>query len=140
MSPGALTTGQVGSAEKRTTVGALTVESGAGINGPRNPIGAPRLPEEHDLAPGAGRMVVTSAWAAVLVLLGMVVGVRTFIAIALDPGPRWLIPTVMILGIAGTACTGIALATIRRPRLPWRLLGLATLLLCGNLCLVITLL
>lgn len=91
-----------------------------------------------DAEPQLGRMVTMSAWAAVLALLGMVVAVRTFIAIMFDPGPEWLVPTIMSLGIAGTACAGIAFAAVRRKVVPWLLLLLASLLLGANLVLVVT--
>jgi hypothetical protein len=127
-------------AARATTVGALTVESAspAPLDGPRNPGRALRLPEENDPAPHLGRMVAMSVWAAGVALLGMVVAIRTFVAIMLGPGPDWLVPTVMSLGIGGTICAGIAFATVHHKWLPWELLGLASLLLGANLVLVIT--
>jgi hypothetical protein len=104
----------------------------------RNEMRALRLPEEDDPAPGSVRMLGMSAWAAGLVLLGMAVAVRTFVAIVFQPGPAWLVPTVMSVGIAGTICGGLAFATIHHRWLPWQLLGVATVLLGGNLLLVIT--
>jgi hypothetical protein len=126
-------------AARATTVGALTVEPvGPTQSGPRYPVRALRLPEMDDPSPNLARMVSMSTWAAALVLLGMIVAVRTFIAIFLDPGPQWLVPTLMSLGIGGTLCAGIAFATAHRKWLPWELLGLASLLLATNLFLVIT--
>ncbi len=95
-----------------------------------------RLPEDGDPAPHQGRMVGMCAWAAVIALLGLVVAVRMFIAIVLKPGPAWLLPTVMTFGIAGTVCAGAAFATIHRQRLPWQLLGAASVLLFLNLLLI----
>jgi hypothetical protein len=120
-------------------VGTLTVEPAnpARSDGPHNPMRALRLPEDRDPAPNLGRMVAMSAWAAVLALLGMVVAIRTFLAIMLGPGPDWLVPTVMSLGIGGTICAGIAFATVHHKWLPWQLLGLASVLLGVNLVLVI---
>jgi hypothetical protein len=126
-------------AARATTVGALTVESASpGLDGPRNPMRALRLPEAGDPAPHLGRMVAMSVWAAALALLGMVVAVRTFVAIMLGPGPDWLVPTLMSLGIGGTVCAGIAFLTVHHKWLPWELLGLASVLLGTNLVLVIT--
>jgi hypothetical protein len=126
-------------AARATTVGALTVEPVSPAQaGPRYPVRALRLPEMDDPSPNLARMVSMSTWAAALVLLGMIVAVRTFIAIFLDPGPQWLVPTLMSLGIGGTLCAGIAFATAHRRWLPWELLGLASLLLATNLFLVIT--
>ena len=123
----------------RAKVGALPVEPadehGEGV---RNPMRALRLPEKHDPAPESTRMIAMSGWAALLVLLGMVVAIRTFVAIVFEPGPDWLVPTVMSVGIAGTACAGLAFATVHHRWLPWELLGLSTLLLSGNLFLVVS--
>lgn len=83
-------------------------------------------------------MLGMSAWAALLVLVGAVVAVRVFLAIVFEPGPDWLMPTVMSVGIAGTVCGGLAFATVHHRWLPWELLGTASLLLGGNLLLVIT--
>ncbi|NUR73423.1 MAG: hypothetical protein HOU81_21605 [Hamadaea sp.] len=104
----------------------------------RNPMRALRLPEQDDPAPGSTRMLGMSAWAALLVLVGAVVAVRVFLAIVFEPGPDWLMPTVMSVGIAGTVCGGLAFATVHHRWLPWELLGTASLLLGGNLLLVIT--
>jgi hypothetical protein len=54
------------------------------------------------------------------------------------PGPDWLVPTVMSIGIGGTVCAGLAFATVHHKGRPWELLGLASLLLGVNLVLVIT--
>jgi hypothetical protein len=122
----------------RAKVGALPVEPAPATGGGRrNPMRALRLPEQHDPAPESTRMIAMSGWAALLVLLGMLVAIRTLVAIVLAPGPGWLVPTVMSLGIAGTVCAALSFATIHHRQLPWQLLGLATLLLCGNLFLVI---
>jgi hypothetical protein len=125
---------------RATTVGALTVEpaGSARLDGPHNPMRALRLPEHADPAPRLGRMVAMSAWAAGLAFLGMVVAIRTFLAIMLGPGPDWLVPTVMSLGIGGTICAGFAFATVHHKWLPWELLSMASVLLCANLVLVIT--
>jgi hypothetical protein len=125
---------------RATTVGALTVESASAARsgGTHNPVRALRLPEDGDPAPQLSRMVAMSAWAAVLALLGMVVAVRTFVAIMVGPGPDWLVPTVMSLGIGGTVGAGLAFATVHHKWLPWELLGVASLLLAVNLVLVIT--
>jgi hypothetical protein len=97
-----------------------------------------RLPVDGDPVPHMGRMIAMSAWAAIVVLLGMVVAVRTFVAIVLQPGPAWVVPTVTTIGIAGTLCAGFAFAAIHHKTLPWRLLGAASGLLLVNLALVAT--
>lgn len=125
---------------RATTVGALTVESvdPPQSDAPRNPVPALRLPDKDDPAPQLGRMVAMCAWAAALVLLGMVIAVRTFLVIMLGPSPAWVVPTVMSIGIGGTVCAGVAFATVHHKWLPWQLLGMASLLLGVNLVLVIT--
>jgi len=123
----------------RTRVGSLPVEPAADpAPVRRNPMRALRLPEQDDPAPGSTRMLGMSAWAALLVLIGMVVAIRTFVAIVFEPGPDWLVPTVMSVGIAGTVCGGLAFATVHHRWLPWELLGVASVLLGGNLLLVVT--
>ncbi|MEV6971258.1 hypothetical protein AB0M47_39790 [Hamadaea sp. NPDC051192] len=122
----------------RARVGSLTVVPAAAETVRRNPMRALRLPEQDDPVPGSTRMLGLSAWAALLVFVGMVVAIRVFVAIVFEPGPSWLVPTVMSVGIAGTVCGGLAFATVHHRWLPWELLGVASLLLGGNLLLVIT--
>jgi hypothetical protein len=96
------------------------------------------FPGEDDPAPHNGRMIVVSAWGTGLVLVGMFVAVRTFIGMVFHSGPGWLAPVVIIIGIAGTALTGLAFATVHHKWLPWEVLALAGLLLAVNLILIIT--
>ncbi|NUO61068.1 MAG: hypothetical protein HOV78_30790 [Hamadaea sp.] len=123
----------------RARVGSLPVVPAEAIQAVRrNPMRALRLPEHDDPEPGSTRMLGMSAWAALLVFVGMVVAIRVFLAIVFEPGPEWLVPTVMSVGIAGTVCGGLAFATVHHRWLPWELLGVASVLLGGNLLLVIT--
>jgi hypothetical protein len=124
-----------------TSTGAFpAVTAPAPSDASRDPMPAVRLPEDGDPAPHMGRMVAMCVWAAVVTLLGMVVAIRMFIAIVIQPGPAWLLPTVVVFGIAGIGCAGVAFGTIHHKWLPWRLLGAATLLLAVNLLLVTTVL
>jgi hypothetical protein len=109
-----------------------------GLDGLRNRTRTLPLPQVGDTSPRPGRLVLTSVWASVLVLVGMVVAIRTFIAILLETGSDWLVPTVMSAGIGGTVCAVLAFATLHRKWLPWQLLSLASLLLGANLALVVT--
>lgn len=129
-------------APRATTVGALTVESAdpPRSDAPRKALRALRLPEDDDPTPHLGRMIAMSVWASVLVLLGMAVAVRMFLAIVLGSAPTWLVSMVAVIGIAGTVCAGVAFATVHHRWLPWRLLSAASLLLGLNLLLVTILL
>lgn len=123
-----------------TSTGTFPAVTEATVETPRPKPRALRFPEPDDPAPRMRRMVLLSGWSAALALLGLIVAVRTFIAIVLSPGPGWLVPVVAVVGFAGIACAGLAFAAVHHKWLPWELLSLASLLLGINLILVTTLL
>ncbi|WP_027343986.1 hypothetical protein [Hamadaea tsunoensis] len=118
------------------TIGALPVERSARESGVRNPMRALRLPEEDDPAPHSGRLVVVCAWAAAIAMLGLVIALRTLFALLHSPGADWVVPTIVVLGAAGTVSAGLSFATIHHKWLPWQLLAVSTTLLLANLVLV----
>ena len=95
-----------------------------------------RLPREEDPAPPYRRMIVMSAWAALLTLVGLAVAGRAFLATLFTPGlPGWFLPVVVVIGLTGVALTALAFATVQHPRLPWLLLPGATAALTAALLL-----
>jgi hypothetical protein len=97
-----------------------------------------RLPEEHDPAPRQAKMLVLSAWAAVLVLVGFVVAIRVVAEILLNDGPDWLVPTTFAIGTTGVVAAGFAFAAIHKPLWSYAALGASTAFLATNLALILT--
>ena len=93
--------------------------------GPRPVVSAPRR------APTGSRLVAICAWAALLDLAGVVVGVRGGIALLASHPPHWYLPSLLISGGVGIALTACAFLTVRQQRIPW-------LLLCGGTAALIT--
>lgn len=122
----------------RTALGALSIEPRTRPPATTSRTGALRLPAEHDPAPRHGRMLVLSAWSALLVLVGLVIGARMFAAILLNSGPEWLVPAVVAIGVVGIVAAGLAFAAIHRGAWAYLALGTATLALTINLALTLT--
>lgn len=94
------------------------------------------LPTTADPTPSQARLVGMCGWAAVLGLVGVLVGARAFMAL-FDPMPGWFEPVVIAQGVAGIACTIGAFLAVHRRELPWLLLGLATAALLSTLTLTL---
>jgi hypothetical protein len=67
-----------------------------------------------------------SVWATAIGVLGLAVAARALVAIATGATPTWYEPTLAGIGTAAVALTAAGLATERWLRLPWLMLGLAT--------------
>jgi hypothetical protein len=80
----------------------------------------------HRPGPPSSRMLAVCAWATALGVIGLAVATRALIAVALGATPSWYEPTLAAVGTAAVALTAGALATERWLRLPWLMLGLAT--------------
>lgn len=85
-----------------------------------------RLPATDDPAPDPRTMLGVCAWAATLAVIGLAVAARAVVPILAGDTPPWYPPTIVIGGLAGILLTSAAFLTIRRTRLPWILLGAAT--------------
>lgn len=85
-----------------------------------------RMPGTPDPAVRLRRLLGVSTWAAVLGFGGLVVAVRIMIGLFTEIA-TWFMVTTFAFGLIGIACTVAAFASVHRPRLPWLLLGIATL-------------
>jgi hypothetical protein len=66
-------------------------------------------------------------WAAGLVLVGMAVAARAFVALMFATHlPVYYEPALIVVGLAGIAATAAAFMTVHDRRLPWILLAAAT--------------
>ncbi|GAA2390597.1 hypothetical protein [Dactylosporangium salmoneum] len=84
-----------------------------------------RLPTEADPRPANRQIAAVCAWAAALGLGGMAVALRAFVGLVAEYR-GWYAPTVVTIGLLGLACTIGAFASVHRRRLPFALLGVAS--------------
>ncbi|WP_432831257.1 hypothetical protein [Dactylosporangium sp. CA-092794] len=84
-----------------------------------------RLPTEADPRPANRHIAAVCAWAAALGLGGMAVALRAFVGL-IAQYRGWYGPTVVTVGLLGLACTIGAFASVHRRRLPFALLGAAS--------------
>ena len=85
--------------------------------------------------PAPGRLIGLCAWAAVIGLAGLGVAVRSAFAI-LGSAPAWFDACAVICGLVGFVATLGAFATARWRRVPWALLGVASLTIVITLIMV----
>jgi hypothetical protein len=88
-------------------------------------------------AAASTRMLGLCGWATTLGVLGLGSALRGLVAIWAHGTPAWYEPTVGALGLGGIGLTTAAFLAARRRRLPWVLLGLASVPLAVNLGLTI---
>jgi hypothetical protein len=82
-----------------------------------------------DRQPRLRQMLGVCGWAAVLGALGLVVGIRGFIADLMETTPGWYLPVLAVTGVVGIGLTVGAFATVQRRRMPYILLAAATVAL-----------
>jgi hypothetical protein len=97
-----------------------------------------RLPASHDPTPQPARMLGVCAWATALGILGIGVALRALVAMLAGQMPHWFEPAITTTGLLGIALTAAAFAAVHRRRLPWALLGAATLMLGATLAVSLT--
>lgn len=85
-----------------------------------------RMPGTPDPQVRLRRLAAVSAWAAVLGFGGMILVLRIMIGLFTDIA-TWYLVTTFALGLVGFASTVGAFASVHKQRLPWLLLGGATL-------------
>jgi hypothetical protein len=68
-------------------------------------------------------LAALAGWAALLGVVGLVVGVRGLIAILVGGIPGWYEPTLIAMGLVGIGLTAGSFLTVQQGRLPWYLLG-----------------
>lgn len=128
-----------------TNAPARPVEGGAApVTRPRPPEPSgphPRVPMRNgarpagrfDPAPPPARLAGVCGWAAALVLLGLPVAGRAWVALLTGTAPGWFEPIVLTCGFGGILLTAAAFgATTHRSRLPWLLLTAASVALLVN--------
>jgi len=91
-----------------------------------------------DRQPRLRQMFGVCAWAAVLGVLGLAIGIRGFVAVLMKATPGWYEPAMIGVGIVGIGLTVGAFATVYRRRLPYLLLTAATLVLAYAALLTVT--
>jgi hypothetical protein len=85
-----------------------------------------RMPGTPDPAVRLRRLGGVAAWAAVLGFGGLIVVLRIMIGLFTQIA-NWYLGATFALGLVGIACTVGAFASVHQRRLPWLLLGVATL-------------
>jgi hypothetical protein len=83
-------------------------------------------------APTPGRLAGLCAWAALLGLVGVVVGIRGLVAILIK-APQWYEPTLIVLGLSGIALAVVAFLTVHYRHVPWFFLALSTGVLLASI-------
>lgn len=86
-------------------------------------------------SPAPGRLVGLSAWAAVIGIVGLMLGVRSFFAVV-SGAPGWFFPLAALTGLVGFASTVASFFAARQGTRPWILLGVATITIIFALVLV----
>jgi len=77
-------------------------------------------------------------WAAVLGALGLVIGIRGFVADLAGAAPGWYEPTMIVVGVVGIGLTVAAFAAVHRRRMPYILLSAATVVLAYSMLVTVT--
>ena len=76
--------------------------------------------------PRMRQLMGVCGWAALLGLLGLVIGIRGFVGDLMGQAPGWYEPSMIVVGILGIGLTVSAFVTVNRGRLPYALLGAAS--------------
>ncbi|MFB9234026.1 hypothetical protein ACFFWC_00495 [Plantactinospora siamensis] len=111
-----------------------------GLNPPPAPLPGFQQPfpvQRVDSVGASDRMLGLCGWATVLGVLGTVAAVRGLFAIRAGAAPEWYEPTLATVGLASIGCIVAAFTLVRRARLPWLLLGLATVPVLVNVGLTV---
>jgi hypothetical protein len=86
-----------------------------------------RMPGTPDPAVRLRRLAGLSTWAALLGFGGLFVVGRIMVGLFTEIA-TWYLLVALLLGLVGVACTVAAFASVHQRRLPWLLLGTATVL------------
>ena len=88
--------------------------------------------------PRLRQLMGVCAWAAVLGVIGLTVGIRGFFAELLGEAPSWYEPSMIIVGIVGIGLTVGAFVTVHRRFVPYALLAVSTVALGYAVVLTLT--
>ena len=92
-----------------------------------------RRPTAGDRVPRLRQIIGICGWAAVLGGIGLVIGIRGFIGILADSAAAWYEPALAITGALGILLTVTSFLTAHRRRVPWTLLGMASVVLAVSM-------
>jgi hypothetical protein len=95
-----------------------------------------RFPAADDPAPGTRRLLSMSLYASALGLIGVGVGVRSFVSV-LGGVPGWYVPVLSLLGLSSVALVVGAFLSIHRRVLPYVLLIAAAVPLTADVALAV---
>lgn len=100
-----------------------------------------RLAASHRPRPPDNRVMAAFAWVTVLGAVGVTVALRGLAGINAEADPAWYQPTLSALGLGGVGLTVAGMVAAHRgprhTRLPWIMLGLATVPVAVNLLLTL---
>ena len=96
------------------------------------------LPRFDRRQPQLRQLIGVCGWAAILGVVGLVVGIRGFVGDLLGAAPGWYEPAMIAVGLVGIGLTVGAFVTVHRRRTPYILLGAASLVLVYAMTLTAT--
>jgi hypothetical protein len=88
-----------------------------------------RRPAPGDRVPRLRQIMGICGWAAVLGGIGLVIGIRGFVGILAGDAAPWYQPALAISGATGILLTVTSFLTAHLRRIPWALLGSASVVL-----------
>jgi hypothetical protein len=88
--------------------------------------------------PRLRQLMGVCGWAALLGVVGLVVGIRGFIGDLVGAAPDWYEPAMIAVGLVGIGLTVGAFITVQRRRMPYALLSGATVALVYAMTLTAT--
>jgi hypothetical protein len=96
-----------------------------------------RQPGPTDRVPRLRQIMGICGWAAVLGGVGLVIGIRGFVGILAGDAPAWYEPAIAVVGALGIGLTVTSFLSAHRRRVPWLLLGGASLVLAVGMAITV---
>lgn len=88
-----------------------------------------RVTRAAETTPRMRYIVAVCGWAALLGVVGLAIGARGFVGVLAGDAAGWYEPTIMITGALGIGATVGGFLSVHRRRVPWILLGTASVAL-----------